>query len=119
MRYTYKNFKADYPDDAACLKAVLENRYGDTCPKCNNAGTKFYPIRGRKGFVCLHCHRHVYPLAGTIFHRSKVSLWDWFYAIYQISVSKNGVSAKELERTLGISYKTAWRMVNLISRSTI
>jgi transposase-like protein len=115
MRYTYKKFKAEYPDDKACLKAVLLNRYGNTCPKCGEIGTKFYPIYGRKGFACLHCHRHIYPLAGTIFHKSKTPLWDWFYAIYQVSVSKNGVNAKELERSIGLTYKTAWRMVKRIS----
>jgi transposase-like protein len=114
MRYTYKQFKTEYPDDEACLKAVLVNRYGDTCPKCGTVGTKFYPIKGRKGFACLHCRKHVYPLAGTIFHKSETSLWDWFYAIYQFSVAKNGVSAKEIERTIGVTYKTAWRMAKQI-----
>lgn len=56
----------------------------------------------------------MYPLADTIFRKSETSLWNWFYAIYQFSVSKNGVSAKELERTLGCSYKTAWRMAKQI-----
>ena len=115
MRYTYKKFKTEYPDDEACLRAVLINRYGNTCPKCGKVGTKFYPIKGRKGFVCLDCRRHIYPLAGTIFHKSQTSLWDWFYAIYQLSVARNGISPKELERTLGITYKTALRMAKAIS----
>ncbi|HKX72942.1 MAG TPA: IS1595 family transposase [Candidatus Saccharimonadales bacterium] len=114
MRYTFTQFKKEYPDDAACLKAVLENRYGDTCPKCGTVGTKFYPIKGRKAFACLSCRGHVYPLADTIFRKSETSLWSWFYAIYQFSVAKNGVSAKELERTLGVTYKTAWRMAKQI-----
>lgn len=114
MRYTLKDFKAEYPDDAACLRSVLENRYGDTCPRCGVVGVKWHPITGRKGFVCSECDRHVYPLADTIFRKSETSLWNWFYAIYQFSVSKNGVSAKELERTLGVTYKTAWRMARQI-----
>lgn len=114
MRYTFNNFKTEYPDDAACLRDVLVNRYGDTCPKCGTVGTKFYPITGRKGFACLACRKHIYPLAGTIFHKSETSLWSWFYAIYLFSVSKNGVSAKELERQLGVTYKTAWRMARQI-----
>jgi transposase-like protein len=113
MRYTFKDFKTEYPDDAACLKSVLENRY-DTCPRCGVVGVKWHPITGRKGFVCSECDRHVYPLADTIFRKSETSLWNWFYAIYQFSVSKNGVSAKELERTLGVTYKTAWRMCRQI-----
>lgn len=114
MRYALKDFKTEYPDDAACLKAVLDNRYGDTCPRCGVIGVKWHPITGRKGFVCSECDRHVYPLADTIFRKSETSLWNWFYAIFQFSVSKNGVSAKELERTLGVTYKTAWRMAKQI-----
>lgn len=114
MRYTLKDFKAEYPDDTACLKAVLDNRYGDTCPRCGVIGVKWHPITGRKAFVCSECDKHVYPLADTIFRKSETSLWNWFYAIYQFSVAKNGVSAKELERTLGCTYKTAWRMCKQI-----
>lgn len=114
MRYTFAQFRNEYPDDAACLKAVLENRYGDICPRCGVIGVKWHPITGRKGFVCSECDRHVYPLADTIFRKSETSLWNWFYAIYQFSVAKNGVSAKELERTLGVTYKTAWRMAKQI-----
>lgn len=116
MRYTLKDFKTEYPDDQACLAAVLENRYGSTCPRCGVIGVKWHPITGRKGFVCSECDRHVYPLADTIFRKSETSLWNWFYAIFQFSVSKNGVSAKELERTLGVTYKTAWRMCKQIRK---
>lgn len=116
MRYTFKDFKAEYPDDDACLKAVLDNRYGTTCPKCGVVDTKFYKITGRKAFACLNCRSHIYPLADTIFRKSETSLWNWFYAIYQFSVSKNGVSAKELERSLGVTYKTAWRMCKQIRK---
>lgn len=114
MRYTFAQFKAEYPDDRACLLAVLENRYGNTCPRCGVIGVKWHPITGRQGFVCSECDRHVYPLADTIFRKSSTSLWNWFYAIYLFSVSKNGVSAKELERHLGVTYKTAWRICKQI-----
>jgi transposase len=114
MRYTFAQFRAEYPDDTACLKAVLNNRYGNICPRCGVISVKWHPITGRKGFVCSECDRHVYPLADTIFRKSETSLWNWFYAIFQFSVAKNGVSAKELERTLGCTYKTAWRMCKQI-----
>lgn len=116
MRYTFKQFKDEYPDDDTCLQAVLENRYGTTCPKCGVVNTKFYKITGRKAFACLNCRKHIYPLADTIFRKSETSLWNWFYAIYLFSVSKNGVSAKELERHLGVTYKTAWRMAKQIRK---
>ena len=83
MRYTFHQFKAEYPDDTACLKAVLVNRFGDTCPKCGVVGIKWHPITGRKAFVCSACDKHVYPLAETIFRKSETGLWNWFYAIYQ------------------------------------
>ncbi len=114
MRYTLKDFKEEYPDDDACLRAVLDNRYDSTCPRCGVVDTKFYKITSRKAYACLHCRKHIYPLADTIFRKSETSLWNWFYAIYQFSVSKNGVSAKELERSLGVTYKTAWRMCKQI-----
>ena len=114
MRYTFQQFKKEYPDDAACLLSVLDNRYGNTCPKCGVVGVKFHPITGRKAFVCSECDKHIYPLADTIFRKSETSLWNWFHAIYLFSVSKNGVSAKELERILGVTYKTAWRMAKQI-----
>lgn len=114
MRYTFKEFKEEYPDDQACLVSVLENRYGDTCPRCGIVGVTFHPITGRQGFVCSECDKHIYPLADTIFRKSSTSLWNWFYAIYLFSVSKNGVSAKELERHLGVTYKSAWRMCKQI-----
>lgn len=114
MRYTLKDFKTEYPDDKACLLSVLENRYGNTCPKCGVIGVKFHPITGRKAFVCSECDKHIYPLADTIFRKSETSLWNWFYVIFQFSTSKNGVSAKKIERDLGVTYKTAWRMCKQI-----
>lgn len=56
----------------------------------------------------------IHPLRGTIFHKSSTPLKLWFYAIYLVSQSKNGVSAKELERHLGCTYKCAWRMAKQI-----
>jgi len=89
MKYTFKDFKAEYPDDQACLVSVLVNRFGTTCPRCGVVGVKFHPITGRKGFVCSECDSHIYPLKDTIFQKSTTSLWSWFYAIYLFSVAKN------------------------------
>ena len=115
MRYTITQFHTDFPDDDACLNTVFENRYGDIefCPKCA-AETKFYRVTGRKCYACMHCGHQLHPLAQTIFHKSETSLKLWFYAIYLFSVSKNGVSAKELQRHLGVTYKTAHRMARQI-----
>lgn len=113
-KYTVQQFNKEYPDDTACLRAVLKNRYAETCPRCGTIGVKWHPITRRKGFVCSECDSHVYPLAGTIFENSTTSLWSWFYVIYLFSVARNGISAREVERQLGVTYKTAWRMCRQI-----
>lgn len=116
MRYTVAQFNKEFPNDDACLDSVFENRYGDVkdCPSCGAVDTKFYRVTGRKCYACMHCGYQLHPLAETIFHKSSTPLKSWFYAIYLFSVSKNGVSAKELERHLGVTYKTAHRMARQI-----
>jgi transposase-like protein len=109
-KYTRKQFQAQYPDDSACLQAILQRRYGkaETCPNCGVVG-KLTRIEGRRAFACKEgCH--IYPCAGTIFEHSPTPLTDWFYAIYLMTATRNGVSGKELQRQLGVTYKCAWRM---------
>lgn len=116
MRYTFKQFKEEFPNDDVCLDAVFQNRYGGlkACPKCGVVKATFHRVKKRQCYACAHCGGQLFPLADTIFRKSTTSLWNWFYAIYLFSVSKNGVSAKELERHLGVTYKTAWRMCKQI-----
>lgn len=116
MRYTIKDLSLDFPDDDACLQLIFDSRYGDlkTCPKCGVVGVTFYRAKKRHCFVCSECRGHIYPLANTIFEKSTTPLTLWFHAVYLFSVSKNGVSAKEIERQVGVSYKTAHRMAKYI-----
>lgn len=118
MRYTIAQFNKDFPNDDVCLDAVFQNRYGDVkdCPRCGVVDTKFHRVTGRKCYACQYCGYQLHPLAQTIFHKSETPLKSWFYAIYLFSVSKNGVSAKELERHLGVTYKTAHRMAAQIRK---
>lgn len=115
MRYTYKDFKKEYPNDDACLEAIFQDRFGHVkfCPSCG-AETTFYRVKKRQCYACQWCSYQLFPLAKTIFRKTTTPLTDWFYAIYLVSVAKNGVSAKELERHLGVTYKTAWRMLKQI-----
>lgn len=117
IKFTINQFHAKYPDDDACLHEIFLNRFGNlkSCPKCTKPAN-FHKILGRKVYSCSHCGHHLSPLADTIFHKSSTSLKDWFYAIFLFSASKNGVSAKELERQLGVTYKTAWRMAKQIRK---
>ena len=115
MKYTIKDFRKDFPDDAACLEWLVNHLYpnGIHCSTCDKV-TKHYPIKGRKVYSCGGCGHQISPTAGTIFHKSKTPLTDWFHAIYLMSSNKAGTSAKEIERQLGVTYKTAWRMMHMI-----
>ena len=110
-RYTIRQFRQDFPNDDACLDKILSIRYGDnpTCPSCERE-TKFHRITGRRAYACQWCAHHVYPCVGTPLEKSTTALSSWFYAMYLMVVTRNGVSAKELERQLGVTYKCAWRI---------
>lgn len=108
---------SDFPDDDACLKWLVEFLYPDgiTCIKCQEV-TNHYKLKNRKVYSCSKCGHHVSPTSGTIFHKSRTPLTDWFYAIYMMSTNKAGTSAKQIERELGVTYKTAWRMMHQIRK---
>jgi transposase len=112
-RYTFLEFQQDYPTDEACLDKIMALKFGEspTCPGCGR-GSKFHRITKRRAYACQHCGHHIYPCVGTPFEKSRTSLQKWFFAMYLFTASKNGVSAKELERQLGVTYKTAWRMAH-------
>ena len=115
-RYTIDTLHEQYPSDDACLDYMFQKQYGalPACLKCGVVSPKFYRVRKRKCYECNDCGYQISPLANTIFHKSETPLTKWFYAIYLFSVGKNGVSAKEIERHLGVTYKTAWRMAKQI-----
>jgi transposase len=117
MRYTVKDLRTDFPDDDSCLRWLVEYLYPDgiTCMTCNEI-TKHYKVKGRKVYSCGKCGHQVSPTAGTIFHKSRTPLTDWFLAIYMMSSNKAGTSAKQIERELGCTYKTAWRMMHQIRK---
>lgn len=110
-KLTVKQFFAKFPTDDACLHHVMVVRYGfrHTCKACGVDAT-FHRLKDRKAYSCAACGHHVYPCAGTIFQDSRTSLQSWFYAIYLFVATRHGVSGKELERSLGVTYKTAWRV---------
>ncbi len=116
--YGLSEFMADYPDDAACLDYLWRrhlSRDGETarCPKCE-AVRRFHKVSARRAYSCGTCGHHLHPTKGTIFEKSSTSLHLWFQAIFLITASNGAVSAKQLQRELGVTYKTAWRMSRLI-----
>ena len=116
-RYTIRNFNEDFPGDDACLDFVASLIYPDgiNCRACGEV-RPHHKLTNRKAYSCDYCGTHVYPLAGTIFEKSRTPLKSWFYAMFLISSTRCGISAKQLERELGVTYKTAWRMFNQIRK---
>jgi len=112
---TFKDFLEEFPDDDACLEHLMRTRYGDRheCQHCGKSA-HYYRIKKRQQYACEHCGFQVAPKAGTPFEKSRTSLHSWFFAMFLFCASRNGVAAKELERQLGVTYKTAWRMARLI-----
>src|SRR6476619_4370657 len=119
--YSLMEFMAEFPDDATCLDWLWRNRYSEDglhahCPKCDReqAFERYNTSQQRQSWTCTSCGLHIHPTAGTIFHKSSTSLHLWFYAMYLMTSTRCGISAKQVERELGVTYKTAWRMCHLI-----
>jgi len=103
-----------FHDEEACRKYMEELRWPDgaKCPRCGS--DKLSRIKKRPQFDCDSCRYQFSVTAGTIFHDTHLPLWKWFLAVYLIVESKKGVSANQLKRTLGVSYKTAWYLSHRI-----
>jgi len=120
-QYSIMEFMREFPDDATCIEWLWRNRYSEDgehahCPKCDTERVfrRYETSQRRQSWTCIHCGHHLHPTAGTIFHKSSTSLHLWFYAMHLMTSTRCGISAKQLERELGVTYKTAWRMAKLI-----
>jgi transposase len=110
-KFTLKDFMQMFPDDDTCLEYLRNEWYSEvmTCEGCGREA-KFYRITTRKVYGCEHCGFQFSPAANTIFHKSPTSLTLWFYVIYLMAQTRGGISAKQIQRETGVTYKTAWRM---------
>lgn len=114
-QFSLIQFLKRFPNDDACLDEIFNLRYpqGVTCEKCKRI-TKYYKLNGRTAYSCEFCRTQIFPLAGTIFEKTSTSLRLWFYAMFLMTKTRAGISAKQLQRELGVTYKTAWRMFKQI-----
>jgi transposase len=122
-RYTVIDLQREFPDAASCLEYLWRSRFaadGHTadCPKCKRP-RRFHRLTRSPAYSCDSCGHHIHPMKGTIFEKSSTSLQLWFYAIFLMSESRYRISARELERELGVTYKTAWRMLDRIRSKLI
>jgi transposase len=119
--HSLMEFMQRFPDDDACLQWLWRTRYSPDgehahCPKCDQERVfrRYKTTQRRQSWTCTGCGLHVQPTAGTIFQGSATSLHLWFYAMYLMASTRCGISAKQLERELGVTYKCAWRIFNRI-----
>lgn len=110
---TLPEFEKFFPDEASCEKYLKELRWqeGFSCPECSFHGQAWKS--GRSLHICPRCRHNTSITSGTIFHRSRIPLRLWFLAAWEMTSTKHGTTALDIQRTLGISsYRTAWRMAH-------
>jgi transposase-like protein len=102
--------------DEKCRKALEQLRWqnGVKCPRCEADATA---IANRTTYDCNKCHYQFSVTVGTIFHDSHLSLWKWFMVTALLCEAKKGISACQIQRTVGMSYKTAWYLCHRIRRA--
>src|SRR5436190_9686590 len=103
-----------FSDEEACRKHLAELRWPDgvRCLRCESA--KINGPSKRHLYECAECGYQFSVKVGTVFNDSHLPLWKWFLATYLMCESKKGMSANQLKRTLGVSYKTAWYLCHRI-----
>lgn len=114
---TLRQFQDRFPTEESCLDHLIRVRVGDRhdCEKCGR-NAHFYRVKARRSYACEYCGHQVYPTANTPFDRTRTPLRGWFFVMFLFCSSRNGVAAKEVERQLGVTYKTAWRMCHEIRK---
>ena len=112
-RYGIKSLEKDFITDEDCLEFIFDAQHNRKC----SCGGSYTLKAGRRQFQCSKCRFQIAPTAYTLFHKSDTTLTLWFKAILTFSNAKSGISAKEMERQLEVTYKTAWRILHLIRKA--
>ena len=104
----------EFCDEAKCRRYIEQLRWprGAECPRCES--TKVYRLENRHLLLCASCEHQFSATAGTIFHDTHLPLTKWFLATMLLCESKKGMSACQIQRSLGVSYKTAWYLCHRI-----
>ena len=117
---TLREFQSDFAREEACQQYLGACRWPDgfTCPRCGHG--KAYELVNQRRQQCCKCRHQVSLTSGTILHRTKIPLTNWFWAAYLMTTDKRGVSALLLQRQLGLTcYETAWMMLHKLRRAMV
>lgn len=116
--FTIADFSRRFPNETTCIEAIKRLRFprGIFCPPCRKI-TRHYKVKDRTAYSCRFCRTQAYPLKGTIFEKTTTPLRLWFYAMYLMTQTRGQLSAKQLQRELGVTYKTAWRIRTLLMKN--
>ncbi len=113
-------FQARFSEEEACARYLAESRWPDgfRCPRCEHQAAYVLPKRWL--WQCKGCKRQTSTTAGTVLHRTRVPLMQWFQAAYLVSTITPGLSAVQLQRQLGLgTYETAWTMLHRLRRAML
>ena len=113
-------FQEAFPDEASCAAFLFERRWPDgfVSPVCGKGRAAVLKSRAYT-HECSDCARQTSITAGTAMHRTKLPLTVWFWAAHLMSTHSNGMSARQLEDQLGLTYRTAWLLTQKLRRSTV
>jgi transposase-like protein len=108
-------FNKKFPTQLSCIEAFIKHRYNNKvkCHHCQSSKV-FHRKDFPKKFDCISCRNSFSIFKGTIFEKSDTDLRKWMYAIHLFLNSKKGISGYQLQREIGVTYKTAWRMLKQI-----
>ncbi len=115
-----RDFRKQFATEEACRDYLIRCRWPDgfICPKCQH--NHYWPRRQGHLFECAKCFYNASPTAGTILHRSRLPIQEWFWATYFVSTMTPGISATQLQRQIGIgSYRTAWFLLKRLRRAMV
>src|SRR5271156_2817214 len=113
-------FQKEFPDEAGCAAFLFKRRWPDgfVCPSCG--GNRAAALKSRAyTFECYGCGRQTSITAGTAMHRTRLPLTAWFWAAHLMATHSNGMSARQLEDQLGLTYRTAWLLAQKLRRSMV
>jgi len=114
------DFQERFATEAACLEYLASCRWPDgfVCPACG--GVRAWVLQRRHLWECADCRVQTSVTAGTVMHGTRMPLRVWFWAAYLVATHHPGISAKQLQRQLGLSrYETAWLILHKLRRAMV